>query len=994
MTAPDAAAIERPLSSDGFDPEYRGHDSSNDLLDRRVQPFAAGWLGVFFAASLLVAFALRFVSLDAFTFSQREGEWAYEAWSFYKGKPLPGGDDLPLVGPLFLILEGIVFFLFGVSDATARATPALVGVATVALIGGLRPFVSKSSLAGMILLASVSPTLVFASRTVDPVILVAFWSLAAIVAVLRAGQPGSRRVAAWTGIFGVSIGAMLAAGPEGISAIITIAVALAVAGMSDGGSGKHDGRGPVAAGLSSVFGTTRALLTVVASMIATVVLCFSRLFSDFSALRGTGTTFGDWARLVATQSTTTPTQFFLYAIVLYELLAVVFAIVAIFSSPAPDHEGRSDHATLRPTLFLTWFVTALVLQSFSSGRHPDQTLLVALPLMLLGGIGLGRLGSRIPWRTLTTTRAGLPPVAITGILIGVAAAITLIARDNDPVAEGQEGAHVAQRVAFVLLLVVVPLGALLAQDIADRHRARYVGWSALLVVAVLLGFYTIRTTTQLSYVRADQGSELLAPEVPTDGVRALVDQTLRLSGDLSLTEVSNVDNTGSFGISIAIDPALEWPLAWYFRDFPDVRIATPAGWGDADMVIAPDPEGMEESGFVVSTRTWTNRVPIAYDELNVGDLASHLTSPSSWYGSVRYLLHRELAVPPVPDQISVGHTFRLSNQMNPSDGPFDLFSGQVIGPGSALGQLNGPTGVALDDAGETIYVVDAGNQRIQRFARDGSFIGVWGAETDPRLVLGFSTDLNQGASDIVMGEDGLIYVADTWNHRLLVLDSNGQVVREIGQSGQVTDIENSPDPNLMTGLFFGPRGVAVSGDEIFVTDTGNERIQVFAPDGTFLRTFGGYGSGPGQLVEPVGIAIGRDNNVYVADSGNARLSIFSKDGTPLSQIPVPSWRNQGERINYLRFGPDGILYMTSPGAQTIEAFRDGKIADVTGGDSGNDLQSPVGIALGPNGSVLVTDSRNSLVEEFEPVLPEGFAPDPAEEPAATPRPTLQSTPTD
>ncbi len=966
VTARDAASIETGLSSHAGAPDQ----DSGDTLDRRVDLSAAGWFGVFVALCLAAALALRFTRLDALALSPREGEWAYDAWSLYTGRPLPGGETLPLVGPLFLLLEAVIFFLFGASDATARSLPALVGIGILGLILALRPFLPRAQIAGMLVLATLSPSLVFAARTVDPVILVAFWSLAAVVTVLRAGISGGASATVWAALLGVSMGGMLASGPEGVSALITVAIAFTVAATTNAAGGRAPVRDPLATGLSAILGSPRATSAMIVGLLASILLVFTRLLSDLTALEGVLTTFSDWARLLTTQSSTTPIQFFFTAIVLYEILAVVFSAVALISSFDRDETDETSHGLLRPPLFVAWFVTSLAIQSFSSGRHPDQTLLVTLPLVLLGGIGLGRLGARIPWRSLPTTRAGVVPVAILGIVIGLIAAVTYIARDNDPAAPGQDGAPTLLQVAFVLLLIVIPLSAVLAGELTTSGWARHVGWSALLVLGLVLGIYTIRTTTQLSYVRADEGTELLAPGVPTPGVRALVDQTLRLSRDLSLSEVSNIDNTGSYGISIAIDPSLESPLTWYFRNFPSVTIATPAGWADADMVIAPTAEGMEEAGFIDRSRTWLNRVPTAYEELDTSEAASYLVSPSKWYDAIRYLLHRELPVAPVPEQISVGYTFRLSNQMNPTDGPFALFTGEAIGPGSALGQTNGPTGIALDGTGETVYVVDAGNQRIQRYARDGSFIGAWGPETDARLALGFSEELNQGASDIVVDGDGLIHVADTWNHRVLVLDSDGQVVREIGRTSELTDIDNSTDPSVETGLFFGPRGIALSNGEIFVTDTGNERVQVFAPDGTFLRAFGGFGSEPGKLVEPVGIAIGPDNNVYVADSGNARLSVFTKDGTPVNQYPVESWTTQSERLNYLRFGPDGLLYMTSPGSGVVEAFsiRDGEIAEVSDGGVG----SPTGIAVASDGTLLVTDSRASTVEEIVPVVPEGF----------------------
>ncbi len=58
---------------------------------------------------------------------------------------------------------------------------------------------------------------------------------------------------------------------------------------------------------------------------------------------------------------------------------------------------------------------------------------------------------------------------------------------------------------------------------------------------------------------------------------------------------------------------------------------------------------------------------------------------------------------------------------------------------------------------------------------------------------------------------------------------------------------------------------------MYVTDTGNKRVQVFGLDGTFIRMFGGAGSGPGQFNEEVGLALDADGNVWVADTWNNRI---------------------------------------------------------------------------------------------------------------------------
>ena len=71
------------------------------------------------------------------------------------------------------------------------------------------------------------------------------------------------------------------------------------------------------------------------------------------------------------------------------------------------------------------------------------------------------------------------------------------------------------------------------------------------------------------------------------------------------------------------------------------------------------------------------------------------------------------------------------------------------------------------------------------------------------------------------------------------------------------------------------------GDEIFVADACNHRVQVFAPDGSLRRVLGGPGTEPGQLRYPYGIAVDARGGVFVVDSGNTRVQQFipSEEGS-------------------------------------------------------------------------------------------------------------------
>ena len=71
------------------------------------------------------------------------------------------------------------------------------------------------------------------------------------------------------------------------------------------------------------------------------------------------------------------------------------------------------------------------------------------------------------------------------------------------------------------------------------------------------------------------------------------------------------------------------------------------------------------------------------------------------------------------------------------------------------------------------------------------------------------------------------------------------------------------------------RGVAVDDQGyIFVADSGNNRIQIFNPDGTFLRSFGRWGAGAGEFKGLEGIAVNANGNILVADRENHRVQMF------------------------------------------------------------------------------------------------------------------------
>jgi DNA-binding beta-propeller fold protein YncE len=87
-------------------------------------------------------------------------------------------------------------------------------------------------------------------------------------------------------------------------------------------------------------------------------------------------------------------------------------------------------------------------------------------------------------------------------------------------------------------------------------------------------------------------------------------------------------------------------------------------------------------------------------------------------------------------------------------------------------------------------------------------------------------------------------------------------------------------------LFNFPDGVAVDHlGNVYVTDTGNNRLQKFTSDGVFLSLWGGYGTGQGQFSTPFHSSVAPNGDVFVSDSDNMRVQRFS----PQTPVETVTW---------------------------------------------------------------------------------------------------------
>ncbi|HWR35230.1 MAG TPA: SMP-30/gluconolactonase/LRE family protein [Clostridia bacterium] len=171
------------------------------------------------------------------------------------------------------------------------------------------------------------------------------------------------------------------------------------------------------------------------------------------------------------------------------------------------------------------------------------------------------------------------------------------------------------------------------------------------------------------------------------------------------------------------------------------------------------------------------------------------------------------------------------------------------------------TGLTLDDS-DRLFVADSVARRVLVFAPDHKLEGT------------ISDGMADPGGMAIDNENRFLYVADAELDQVLVYDADPpyKLLRKIGTTGKAHTLT---DP----GNFGKPTNVAVDQDgNLFVSDTFNNRVQIFDADGKFIRTFGKAGDGPGYFARPKGIAIDGDGHVWVADGVQDRVQVFTQEG--------------------------------------------------------------------------------------------------------------------
>jgi sugar lactone lactonase YvrE len=226
--------------------------------------------------------------------------------------------------------------------------------------------------------------------------------------------------------------------------------------------------------------------------------------------------------------------------------------------------------------------------------------------------------------------------------------------------------------------------------------------------------------------------------------------------------------------------------------------------------------------------------------------------------------------------------------------------------GTGDDKLGTPADMEID-AGGNFYIADQSGNRIKKFNRDGEFINAWpiGVRTfsvwglgldgsgniytseagneirvfspDGQLLKTIPLSPTLAVSDVAVNRFGEIFITDRKGNKVVVVNDQGQVLRQWGGKG------------TGNGQFNNLYHIGIDGQSrVFVNDVNNQRIQVFDRFGKWLTSFGSKGEEPGQF--NVGYsAVDRNGRVFVADFYNSNLQYFRNPQDVQPSKGAPAW---------------------------------------------------------------------------------------------------------
>ena len=734
------------------------------------------------------------------------------------------------------------------------------------------------------------------------------------------------------------------------------------------------------------------------------IIFFTTFFTNsVGILTGITGSLGHWVAQQDVGRGGQPIYYFaLLQIPVYEFLGATGTILAFvygikhksfWSKYSSNESNPAISAKLPvPAIFIFWSITSLIAYSFAGEKMPWLTVHIAFSMLLTAGWFVEKLfTSQTIQNGNNKERASQFILTLTFVFL--ICLILVQAWGNHVPFQGKTQQGLQDTNHFIFMVFAAGVCAYFLFFYKKEHFSSKRFWlNVLLALFLIMSIITARSAYRASFINYDYPFEYLVYAHASDGPKIVLEQIEEISRRL----------TGGLDIKVAYDNHGLYPYWWYLRNYPNkiVYLEDPTRTlEEADLIIAGSDKYdkidaiVRDNFYVYEYKRlwwpmqdywdltwarisdalssadmrqglfdiWLNRDYTQYSDAS----GNQYLTLDNWIPSekMRFYVRKDIAAQMW--QLNTEASILQTIETDPyADNMLSLSPVSFIGiSGSELGQLNTPHGIEIGPDG-SIYVADSGNNRIQKFAEDGSLLAAWGTYANAQEGEAPGGTMNE-PWDIAVAQDGSIYVADTFNHRIQKLTADGDFVKMIGTFAQGDDAES----------FWGPRGIAAAPNgNVLVTDTGNKRVLVYDKNLNFLTQFGGAGFEAGEFDEPVGIDINEDGLVAVADTWNRRVQIFEPDDsglhyTQISAFDVDAWYGTGiDNKPYISFGADNNILITDPeGNRILEFTLEGEFVRgmqdlVTSSDL---FSQPYGLDFDSGGNLWLSDGSSSVLMKFE-----------------------------
>jgi sugar lactone lactonase YvrE len=277
----------------------------------------------------------------------------------------------------------------------------------------------------------------------------------------------------------------------------------------------------------------------------------------------------------------------------------------------------------------------------------------------------------------------------------------------------------------------------------------------------------------------------------------------------------------------------------------------------------------------------------------------------------------------------------------------------LTGPGEGDAPVFAQPMAAAFDRDGNLFVADTGHHRIVVFNRDGEYLFAIGGPGAAFPAGGVAAGWQPGRFNypygLDVGEDGRLYIADMLNRRIQIYDVRGQF------------LDWFPKEQVYGEDLF-PRDVVMRQGLVYIANP--FQVMVYTPEGSFVRSFGKPGRGPGEFWQLNGLEVGACGTIFVSDSMNQRLQAFNQKGEFLWAYPAAGMPGDAlSQPRQIAMSASGHLLVADKLGDSIRVFSQaGELLATLGARKLQQLRQPNGVAVSFEGLLAVVERANNRVQ--------------------------------